>query len=58
MSVNFSSLKGTILWLKSEIKGQILYIPFDLGLFNAYKLMYCDRNINEKKGWKMFDGNK
>ena len=57
MFVNFSSLKGTILWLKSEIKGQISY-TFDSGLFNAYKLMYCDKNINEKKDEKIFEGNK
>ena len=35
----FLSLKGTILWLKSECKGQIVS-KFDLGLLkNTYELM-------------------
>ena len=33
--------------VKSELKGQIVS-KFDLGLFNAYKPMYFDRNISEK----------
>ena len=29
---------------------------FDLGLLNAYKLMYFDRNVNENKGNKVLGG--
>ena len=36
-----------ILKVKSEFKGQIVS-KFDLGLPNAYKPMYFDRNISEK----------
>ena len=48
--------KGIILWfqkLKSELKGQIVS-KFDLGLRNAYKLMYFDRNINGNRDVKFF----
>ena len=40
-------VKGTILWLKSEFKDQIVS-KFDLGLLNAYKPIHFDRNISEK----------
>ena len=42
MSVNFSSLKGTILWLKSKIKGQIC----DKNI-NRKRMEKCLRAINE-----------
>ena len=51
MSVNFLPLKGTnvlVFKVKSQFKGQKIF-KFDLGLLNAFKLMYSDRNINEKK---------
>ena len=57
MSVNIFSLKGTILWLKSEFTGQIVS-KLDLGLLNAYKLMYFDRNFNGNKDSKILGGNK
>jgi hypothetical protein len=50
--------KGSILWLqklKSEFKGQILS-KFDLGLLNAYKLMYFDGNIDGNKDEKSLGG--
>ena len=37
--------------LKHEFKGQIVS-KLDLGLLNAYKLMYFDRNINRNKDEK------
>ena len=43
--------KGRILWflrLKSDFKRQLVS-KFDLGLLNAYKPMYFDRNIIENK---------
>ena len=58
MFVTVSLLKDTILWflrLKSEFKGQIVF-KFDLGLLNAYKLMYFYRNINGNKDDKMLGG--
>ena len=56
MSVNFSSLKGIILWfyrLKINLK---IVFKFDLGLLNAYKLMYFDRNNNGNMNGKILDG--
>ena len=37
----------------SDFKGQIAF-KFDVGLFNAYKLMYFDRNINGNKDSENF----
>ena len=44
-----------ILKVKSEFKGQIVS-KFDLGLLNAYKPMYFDRNICENKDGKTNKG--
>ena len=38
----------------SDFKGQIAF-KFDVGLFNAYKLMYFDRNINGNKDAKIWE---
>jgi hypothetical protein len=57
MSVNLLSVKGTVIWLKSKFTGQKVS-KFDLGLLNTYKLMYFDKNINEHKDGKNFEGNK
>ena len=42
--------------LKSEFKGQMVS-KFDLGLFDAYKLMYFVRNINGNKNGYFLKGN-
>ena len=36
-------------------KGQIVF-KFDLGLLNAYKLMYFDSNVNGNKDFKILGG--
>ena len=33
----------------------ILVSKFDLGLLNAYKLIYFDRNINENRNYDFFE---
>jgi hypothetical protein len=33
-------------------------VRFNLGLLNAYKLRYFDRNINGNKDGKILEGNK
>ena len=53
MSVNFSSLNNR--HNLKVFKGQIVF-KFDLGLLNAYKLMYFDSNVNGNKDDKNFGG--
>jgi hypothetical protein len=40
--------------LKSEFRNQMVS-KFDLGLLNAYKLMYFDRNIDGNKDEKILE---
>ena len=47
-------------WLHRDsfiVNGQVVS-KFDLGLLNAYKLMYFDTNIDGNKDGKNFKGNK
>ena len=44
-----------VLKVKSEFEGQI--VPkFDLGLLNAYKLMYFNKNVNGDKDDEFLGG--